>query len=646
MKVLELKQGTPEWDAHRATARNASEAAVVLGEHPDVKRNELLAVRATGIAKEVTTFQQRIFDKGHLFEALARPVAETVLGDELFPCVGMDDSGRYSASLDGLTMDDATAWEHKWLSTTLRAAMHGGCTGADLPLYHQIQMEQQCMVSGASRALFTASEWDSNNELIEARHCWYTPNPDLRARIVAGWAQFDVDVEAYRANPPADVLPPAPARSMDALPSLRVTATGMVTESNLAAWAAAARATLAGVNRELRTDEDFAEAEMNVKGCASAEDRCLAAKQAILDQTADVAETLRTLDALQEDFRRARLDLDRLVKARKETVKAEIVAAGRDAVVEHYAGINASLGQHGIAVPGTISTDLAACIKGLRTMSSLRNAVDTAVATMKIAANQRADQVRAAVVAFEAEVGTFGTLFPDRVTLCATKAPEDLRNLMTARIAEHQRQQQAKLDAERERIRKEEQERADREAKARADREVAERRNRIDAVITEYKRSMVGCVVLPADQIAERIATLEGLPPPDDITAEVSAQYQSALDGMRECLKNARAATTNNSKGVEASAAAEHRILETGAAPTPAASVSTLPAPDTGKRVKLGEINAAIAPLQITADGLASIGFHSVGSERSAKLYRASDLPRICRFLSDRLASVAMKQAA
>jgi len=41
------------------------------------------------------------------------------------------------------------------------------------------------------------------------------------------------------------------------------------------------------------------------------------------------------------------------------------------------------------------------------------------------------------------------------------------------------------------------------------------------------------------------------------------------------------------------------------------------------------EINARIAPLSISADGLSQLGFDPVGHERAAKLYAASDLQKI-----------------
>lgn len=54
----------------------------------------------------------------------------------------------------------------------------------------------------------------------------------------------------------------------------------------------------------------------------------------------------------------------------------------------------------------------------------------------------------------------------------------------------------------------------------------------------------------------------------------------------------------------------------------------------------LCEINAHIAPMSISAEGLAKLGFAAVGTNRDAKLYRESDLHRIYHAMIDHLRSV------
>jgi len=82
----------------------------------------------------------------------------------------------------------------------------------------------------------------------------------------------------------------------------------------------------------------------------------------------------------------------------------------------------------------------------------------------------------------------------------------------------------------------------------------------------------------------------------------------------------------------------------------PAANVVPMSRPaapaDTGARVKLGDINASIAPLSITADGLAQLGFAHVATEKAAKLYRTADLPRIYAAMVAHIEAAQAKQAA
>jgi len=92
-----------------------------------------------------------------------------------------------------------------------------------------------------------------------------------------------------------------------------------------------------------------------------------------------------------------------------------------------------------------------------------------------------------------------------------------------------------------------------------------------------------------------------------------------------------------------------HAVLNAAAAP--AANVVPLSRPaapqaDTGARVKLGDINAAIAPLSITADGLAALGFPHIATEKAAKLYSLAALPAIYAAMVRHIEAVQAKAAA
>ena len=244
MEIVNLIQGSPAWHAHRATHLNASDAPAMMGCSSYTTRSELIKRLATGIIPEIDAATQRRFDDGHKFEALARPLAEVIIGEELAPLVGT--SGKYSASFDGLTLMEILALEHKSLNDCLREAMVEGCTGADLPLQYQVQMEHQAMVADTvERILFMASKWKLDQETgeyecEEKRHCWYAPNPELRAKIVAGWAQLEQDVAAYQ--PEATAPLPVVVATVEALPTVVVQVTGsIVVTDNFDVFEAAAR---------------------------------------------------------------------------------------------------------------------------------------------------------------------------------------------------------------------------------------------------------------------------------------------------------------------------------------------------------------------------------------------------------------------
>ena len=469
MQTHELIQGSPEWLAHRAQHFNASDAPAMMGCSPYKTRAELLRELHIGIAADVDEATQSRFDTGHRFEALARSLAEEIVGQELYPVTGS--AGRLSASFDGITMDESEGFEHKHLNASIREAFaqidsmapkyrEGFAASRELPLYHRVQMEQQLLVSGAVRILFMASEWVQDGTLIEERHCWYYPDAELRAQIVAGWQQFEKDLEAYVPHPKAD---PAPTgRAPDSLPALHIEVSGAVTASNLAEFKATALAAIGSVRRDLQTDQDFADAEKAVKWCSDVETRLAAAKQHALSQTASIDELFRTMDDISAEARRVRLDLDKLVKARKESIKGEIVAEARRAYELHEDVLRAETGGPWIVLG---QPDWAGAIKGLRTVESIRNAVETALAAAKIRADESARKIRESLRILAEDGDGFDFLFADRLQLIG-KAPDDLRLLIGARIAKHKADESARLEAERERIRAEEAARVQREAEA------------------------------------------------------------------------------------------------------------------------------------------------------------------------------------
>jgi predicted phage-related endonuclease len=548
MKILDLQQGSPEWLAHRRGTHNASDASVMMGASPNATRAALLRAVAGGIEREFSEYvQSRILDRGHEVEPALRARAEEFIGEDLYPVTATSDDGYLGASFDGVTLSGEDIFEGKQWSEAKAACMADGI----IPPADYWQIVQQFAVcdTALNCHYFVGDGSDERTVmLVITREQVERDVPKLRA----GWAQFDADVAAFVPGP--DALPPPTGKSPDHLPALRVDLKGMVTFSNLAEFKAGAMQVLGAINRDLQTDEDFADAEQTVKWAKGVEERLEAVKAQALSQTADIEAVFRTIDEVSAETRRVRLDLDKLVKARKDAVRGEIVAAGVAAVRAHFDTINSTMGEHRFSPAQSLSLDIGAAIKGKKSISSMRDAVDAAVAVEKIEASQRAERIRACA-AILAEHPDHASLFADRVLLCASKAPDDLRNLIAARIAEFDRREAARLEAERERIRQEEVARIERERQQAED------------------------------------------------SAAKAAQQDTAPAAVVSTPAPAPAPTT------------------------PAAAVRP------GATIKLGDINARIAPLSITADGIAQLGYRPSGSAGSAKLYPEGDFPGICRAL-------------
>jgi len=441
-----LKQGTQDWLDYRKDHFNASDASAMLGLSPYKSRDALLEEKATGITSEVNEVTQRIFNEGHRLEKQARPSAEVIIGEDLFqPTMSLVMEGlNLSASFDGLTMMDDAAWEHKTLNKKLKVNLEKGI----IPEGYKPQLEQQMIVSGADKVLFMAS--DDN----ESFHVWYKSDELLRKRLIAGWKQFDIDLKNWK---PREVVVELVAEKVEQLPSLNVQIEGGVTSSNLAAYESNALKFIKGINTDLQTDSDFANADAVVKFCSRTEKELDQVKQAALDQTADIADLFKTIDNLKSEMRSKRLDLDKLVKARKNAIRSEIINESQVEFNKFMMGLNTSMPQ-GLSIV-FLTTDFNNAVKNKRTIKSLHNAVNTELARCKSEVNELADQMRGNFNALQDIAGDYGFLFRD-IQDIVTKDKEDLINLAKQRIAEHEEVEAKRLEVDREKIRLEEEAKA------------------------------------------------------------------------------------------------------------------------------------------------------------------------------------------
>ncbi|MDI3201607.1 Heme peroxidase [Pseudomonas shahriarae] len=302
----------------------------------------------------------------------------------------------------------------------------------ELDPHYYWQLEQQLLVSGAERVLFVCSD-GTRDKYVSME---YTPVPGRREELIAGWAQFEQDLGEFV---PQETKVEAIGAAPDQLPALRIDVTGMVTASNLDAFKSHALTVISNISTELKTDQDFADADATVKWCGEVEDKLKAAKEHALSQTESIDVLFKAIDDIAAETRRKRLELEKLVKARKDMIRSDIVMDAAKALQDHIDQINATLGGR-IRMP-RVASDFAGAIKGKKSISSLREAADAELARAKIEASRIADGIRVNQASLNELAADHKFLFQDFQDL-ALKANDDLVALIKVRINEYNQQQE------------------------------------------------------------------------------------------------------------------------------------------------------------------------------------------------------------
>jgi len=233
-----------------------------------------------------------------------------------------------------------------------------------------------------------------------------------------------------------------------------------------------------------------------------------------------------------------------------------------------------------------VSIDFGGCIKNLRTVDSIRNAVNSELARAKIAAGEIATRIHANLAAIKES----GLVVPDTAAL-VLKAPDDL----AAALAQRAAAEQAKEEAQRARILAQEQTRLEAEARAKAQAEAR--------AAAEAERKV--------REAAEEMAR-------QSEQAERQRMHVAQVEADRIAREQAEAASV------------AHIRAKLAANPIPEAA----PIADNGPRLTLGQINKRLWPVSISVDGLSQLGFEPVMRVKASRLYRACDLPEIAQAIA------------
>jgi len=111
---------------------------------------------------------------------------------------------------------------------------------------------------------------------------------------------------------------------------LTITLTGEVRESNFEEWKDGLVERIRAVDVELSADDDFASANDSIRQFRAAERTLRDAKQAALEQAADINRLFDAVDAVTEETRQARLALERRIRIRRQELKQRTLQAHAD----------------------------------------------------------------------------------------------------------------------------------------------------------------------------------------------------------------------------------------------------------------------------------------------------------------------------
>jgi chromosome segregation ATPase len=222
---------------------------------------------------------------------------------------------------------------------------------------------------------------------------------------------------------------------------LTVETRGEVIASNVDEFREMVTAALATINRDPATDEEFGQAEIDVKGLKTAEQAVAEAKSKALEDAAEIRRLFDALDDTILEIREARLELERQIKAKKAEVRERII----DETL-------ADLGDTLQMKPGGFRGEIESAIKGKRTLESMIDETRGAAAIIV----RRVNECRDLIEAFEHTNGRELTMDRDALEL---KIPDNLAAELRRRL------ELAQAEAEKRKLR-EQAEKAKAEAEA------------------------------------------------------------------------------------------------------------------------------------------------------------------------------------
>jgi hypothetical protein len=214
------------------------------------------------------------------------------------------------------------------------------------------------------------------------------------------------------------------------------------------------------------------------------------------------------LEDLKALARSTRLATEKLVAAEKESRREQLVLQTQASMIEHVMELNRLLQADGAGhLPTPPAGLFAPCIKGLKSLDSMRDKLTAELLAHKTQAGLQATRLHANRASLRTPGCDWIFLFADFVSVGGKEA-EDFAALAQLRIGQHQQREAAKLEAERQRIRAEEERRAREMAELEA---TAERVKAEQAAQAEAEKAGAALLQQAKEQAASLVQTARAI---------------------------------------------------------------------------------------------------------------------------------------
>lgn len=439
MDILNLEQGSKEWLDKRLECFTASEAPILMGASKFMSRSQLLDLKKGWQSNpNDNSFRERLFEKGHLHEAMAREHIEFELMRNIPPVVGARKFRGIKtlllASFDGFDADPLMIWEHKDWNEQLAENVRNSV----LEPHYYWQLEHQALVADAKEIMFTVSD----GTLTKRVTMIYKSVPERRKELIAATKQFEKDLEAHELSAKDSQQVEAAAIH---LPAVSCQVDGSNITSNLPDVIKAVR-DIAQIetNKTLETDLDFVEKDNLNKAVKAAREQLKEKAEIIKNGFADYAEFSRHVDELDSILQKLQSDGERKVKSEKDRRKKAIANDGLAEINAFVAEQNKLIQPLSIDNIIRVSSNLDSAMKNKRTIDSLVEAVSVEVARVKTEISTVVEQVKMNLEWFRSGPQSgFDFLFND-INQVINQPLEPFQAVVKVRISDYERAQQNK----------------------------------------------------------------------------------------------------------------------------------------------------------------------------------------------------------